>query len=108
LGTPARFTAPQPKVTAAPAFPPPIPMDVDRTRARGTPRRGCFRCGDPNHFARDCTAPVDVRSIDVLDEVIRQLGDDLLDELVARLASTEAVAEHAATAEPEDFPSHAE
>jgi hypothetical protein len=105
---PARFPAPQHRAAATPALPPAVPMDVDRTRARSTPRRGCFRCGDPNHFARDCTAPVDVRSIDVLDEVIRQLGNDLLDELVARLASTEAAAEHAAAAEPEDFLPRAE
>jgi Zinc knuckle len=78
-------------------------MDVDRTRARGTPRRGCFRCGDPNHFARDCTTPVDIRSADVLDEVIRQLDGDMLEELVARLATTEA-----ATDAPEDFLPRAE
>ncbi|KAJ6537598.1 hypothetical protein B0H10DRAFT_2246002 [Mycena sp. CBHHK59/15] len=89
-------------------LPPPVPMDVDRTRARGVPRRGCYRCGDPNHFARDCTAPANVRSIDVLDEVIQQLGDDLLEELLARVASTQVAEEHAAAAEPQGFPQHDE
>jgi hypothetical protein len=41
---------PQPRV-AVPAPPAPIPMDVDRTRARNLPHRGCFQCGDLNHFA---------------------------------------------------------
>ena len=105
---PGRLPVPAAAVTPArahaPAPPPPISMDVDRARARGAPRRGCFRCGDPNHFARDCPLPADARSIDVLDEVIQQLGGDLLDELLARLATTEAVAERAAAPEPEDFP----
>ncbi|KAJ6483837.1 hypothetical protein C8R47DRAFT_1217526 [Mycena vitilis] len=104
---PVPAAAPQVR-TPAPALPPGIPMEVDRARARGVSRRACFRCGDPNHLAWDCTTPVDVRSIDVLDEVIQQLGGDLLEELLARLASTEAVAEHAAATAaavvPEDFP----
>ena len=79
-------------------------MDVDRTRARGAPRRGCYRCGDPNHFARDCTIPADVRATDVLDEVIQQLGDEMLEELLARVASTRALSDHGPSEEPEDFP----
>jgi hypothetical protein len=93
---------------AAPTLPPPVPMDVDRTRARHSPRRGCFRCGDPNHFARDCTTPMDVRNIDVLDEVARQLRPDMLEELIARVASAEVVAKHAAAVEQEDFVPRAE
>ena len=83
-------------------------MDVDRARARTGTRRGCYRCGDPNHFARDCTAPVDVRSADVLDEVIQQLGDKMLEELLARLASTCAAVEHSAEVGQGDFPSRDE
>jgi hypothetical protein len=45
--------------------------------------------------------PADVRTTDVLDEVIRQLGGEMLEELVARLAMTEALADDPA---PEDFP----
>jgi len=93
-----------PMRTAPPPVPPPVPMDIDRTRARATPRRGCYRCGDPNHLARHCSAPADIRSADILDEVIQQLGDELLGELLARVASTWEVEAHAAYTEQEDFP----
>jgi hypothetical protein len=73
---------------AAPASPAPVPMDVDRTRARANVRRTCYRCGDPGHIVRDCPVPHDVRSSDILDEVVRQLGDELLEELMARLATS--------------------
>ncbi|CAK5278791.1 unnamed protein product [Mycena citricolor] len=71
-------------------------MEIDRTRARSSVCYTCFRCGSPGHLARDCPTPTDVRHADVLDEVINQLGSDLLVELVARLATTAAVEEHEA------------
>jgi hypothetical protein len=73
LITPSMVTTPQPRVAVL-APPAPIPMDVDRTRTRNLPCRGCFRSSDPNHFARDCLAPADIRTTNVLDEVICQLG----------------------------------
>jgi hypothetical protein len=45
------------------------------------------------------------RPTNVLDKVIRQLGGEMLEELVARLATTEALADEPA---PEDFPPHGE
>jgi len=84
-------------------------MDVDRTRARFTPRT-CFRCGAAGHLARDCPTPSDVRHADILDEVVRQLGDDLLGELFARLSTTAGLPAEpdAGDAEPEGFPDLAE
>ncbi|CAK5274530.1 unnamed protein product [Mycena citricolor] len=89
--------APPPVPQPAPVvLPPGIPMEIDRTRARSSVRRTCFWCGSPGHLARDCPTPADVRHTNVLDEVINQLGSDLLAELVARLATTAAVEEHEA------------
>jgi hypothetical protein len=62
-------------------------MDVDRAWTRLF-LRTCFRCGAARHLARECPVPADVRHTDVLDEVVRQLGDDLLDELFARLSTS--------------------
>jgi hypothetical protein len=70
-----------------PVLPAVVPMDVDRTRARAFPR-SCFQCGAAGHIARDCPVTSDVQHADVLNEVVRQLGDDLLDKLFARLSTS--------------------
>ncbi len=75
----------------------PVP---EPTSPRHVPHRGCFCCGDANHFAQDCPAPADIRMTDVLDEVIHQLGGEMLEELVARIATTEALTDDPAL---EDF-----
>jgi hypothetical protein len=100
LVTPGVVAALQPRTTV-PALPLPVPMDVDHAHACNLPHCGCFRCGDSNHFARDCPAPANIRSTDILDEVIHQLGDDILEELVARLTMTEVRANEPI---PEGFP----
>ncbi|KAJ7791494.1 hypothetical protein B0H13DRAFT_2394254 [Mycena leptocephala] len=86
---------------AAPPLPAPVPMDIDHTCTHHVPRRGCFHCGDANHFTRDCLAPANIRTTDVLDKVIRQLRGEMLEKLVACLAMTEALTDEPAL---EDFP----
>jgi hypothetical protein len=81
-------------------------MDVDRTRARAFPR-SCFRCGAAGHIARDCLVTSNVWHVDVLDEVVRQLGNDLLDELFARLSTSASLLAESADGdgmEPAGFP----
>jgi hypothetical protein len=63
------------------------------------------------HIARDCPVTSDVRHADVLDEVVRQLGDDLLDELFARLSTSASLPAESADGdemEPAGFPRPAE
>jgi hypothetical protein len=71
---------------AAPVLPVAVPKDVDRARMRTFPCT-CFRCGAAGHLARECPITSDVWHTDILDEVVRQLGDDL-DELFARLSTS--------------------
>lgn len=42
-----------------------VPMDVDRTRVRGTKDKNCFICHQPGHLARDCPQkkPVNIRRL---------------------------------------------
>ena len=79
-------------------------MDIDRARSTAGPRRNCFQCGEPGHIARDCPRSADVRVTDVLDEVARQLGGDLLEELVARVTMAMSLpSESDPEQDPEDF-----
>jgi hypothetical protein len=93
-----------------PALPAVVPMDVDRTRAR-TFTRSCFWCGAAGHIAQDCMVTSDVWHADILDEVVRQLGDDLLNELFARLSTSASLPAESADGdemEPAGFPRPAE
>jgi hypothetical protein len=72
---------------AAPALPAAVPTDVDQARTHLFPRT-YFRCGAAGHLARECPVTSYVRHMDVLDEVVRQLGDDLLDKLFSHLSTS--------------------
>jgi hypothetical protein len=94
----------------APVFPAAVPMDVDRAWASPFPRT-CFRCSAAGHLACECPVPSDVRHADVLDEVMRQLGDNLLEELFARLSTSASLPAESVDRdemEPVGFPRPAE
>jgi hypothetical protein len=109
VAPPARATvsfAPAPR----PVLPVVVPMDIDRTQARAFPR-SCFRCGAAGHIAWDCPVTSDVWHADVLDEVVRQLGDDLLDKLFAWLSTSASLPAESVDGdeiEPAGFPRPAE
>jgi hypothetical protein len=95
---------------AAPVPPAAVPMDVDRAWTRPFPCT-CFQCGAARHLARECPVPADVWHTDVLDEVVRQLRDDLLDELFARLSTSASLPAELVDGdemEPAGFPCPAE
>jgi hypothetical protein len=50
--------------------------------------RSCFRCGAAEHITWECLVTSNIRHAGILDEVVRQLGDDLLDKLFAQLSSS--------------------
>lgn len=56
-----------------------IPMDVDRTKHRAprTDDPNCYRCGNPDHFARDCPLRFDVRHMTADEQ------QDLLEQMLA-------------------------
>jgi hypothetical protein len=74
-------------LSPAPALPAVVPMDVDQTQVCAFPRT-CFRCGAAGHLTRECPVTSDIRHTDILNKVVRQLGDDLLDELFAHLSTS--------------------
>jgi hypothetical protein len=72
--------------------------------------RTCFHCGAEKHLTRECPTPLDLWNADVLDEVVHQLGNDLLIELLAWLSTSASLPlkPEARDAEPEGFPCLAE
>jgi hypothetical protein len=63
---------PQRHAHAIPTTGNPVPMDVDALRKKAALPPGCYRCGKPGHFSRNCPEPVDIcmLSIDELQEIL--------------------------------------
>jgi len=71
-----------------------IPMDVDTIRkARPTPPRGCYRCGEPNYLVKDCPHRLDVRRL------ITEQREELIEDL---MALKDAVTEEEVGSSPEE------
>ena len=73
----------------------PVPMEVDSSRQPKALPRGCFRCNDPSHIARDCPLRFDIRAMTA--EERRDLLDQLLAEADLSQISTAEVGPEAAS-----------
>jgi hypothetical protein len=85
-------------------------MDIDQAWTHPFPRT-CFRCGAAGNLAHECPVPSDVRHTDVLDEVVPQLGDNLLNKLFVRLSTSASLPAESVDGdemEPAGFPCPAE
>nr|GAT59173.1 gag protein [Mycena chlorophos] len=108
LSAPARpRVAPAVVPTPVPAANHPVPMEVDRARARtvGNTTRVCYRCGEAGHLANSCPNRRDVRVVDqdLVGEVIQQMDADEQEDLLARLLDARAVAQHEREVAQEGF-----
>jgi len=69
-------------------------MDVDIIRkARPTPLRGCYRCGEPNHLVKDCPHRLDVQRLTA------EQREELIEDL---MALKDAVTEEEVGSSPEE------
>jgi hypothetical protein len=83
-------------------------MDINQTWTCVFPCT-CFWCRAAGHLVRECPVTSDIWHRDVLDEVIHQLGDNILNELFNRLATTTSLPVESTDedADPTGFPSPA-
>ena len=77
----------------------PVPMDVDAAKRKALPAAICFRCGKPDHFAKNCPDRFDVRLLSV-DELQSMLEDRLA---LLDVAPTESPDQEEVPIDQEDF-----
>jgi hypothetical protein len=80
-------------------------MDVDWARTHPFPQLRT------RHLAHECPVTSNIQHTDVLDEVVHQLGDNLLNELFARLSTSPSLPAESVDGDetdPAGFPHSAE
>jgi hypothetical protein len=65
-----------PAPAPVPALPVVVPIDIDRTQTCAFPCT-CFQCRAAGHLTHKCSTMSDVRHTDILNNFVRQLGDNL-------------------------------
>ena len=85
--TPSKAPAPTPR-----PLPPGVPMEIDASKSKPTPQT-CYRCGNPDHFSRNCPKRYDVRYM---------LADEKREWVQNLLAAEDAVTDEVTVEEREE------
>jgi len=94
LHLPQSAPSPVPPRSAPPVPSGGISMNVDTVqKARPTPPRGCYRCGEPNHLVKDCPHHLDVWRLTA------EQREELIEDL---MVLKDAVTEEEVSSSPEE------